>query len=61
MLIAVTFVSRFGRYEAHDLTVAQVEQLRAALDAVIRVEPAEEVEGPRYMVAQASPRMDVAA
>ncbi|MFG2043367.1 hypothetical protein [Dactylosporangium sp. NPDC048998] len=35
-LVGLTFVTHLGVSDAHDLTLAQVEQLRAALDAVTR-------------------------
>lgn len=34
--VEVTFLTRRGTSEVHDLTIAQVEQLHAALDAVTR-------------------------
>ena len=37
--VELTFLTRRGTSESHDLTLAQVEQLHAALDAVTRSDP----------------------
>jgi len=52
--VELSFLTRTGLEQSHSLTGSQVEQLRAALDAVSRVDPPESApDGPRLRIIRA--------